>query len=89
MAYYDFLNVVFAPLLKLPILWTVIILSFIVSIIIIIITKYTTDQALMEKLKGFSYTVNVFFTLGIGGIWEVFEFLGDKFLGLKQKRIKF
>ncbi|HLC92462.1 MAG TPA: hypothetical protein VJH23_02025 [archaeon] len=36
---------------------------------------------LMEKLKGFSYTVNVFFTLGIGGIWEVFEFLGDKFLG--------
>ena len=52
MAYYDFLNVVFAPLLKLPILWTVIILSFIVSIIIIIITKYTTDQALMKKLKG-------------------------------------
>src|SRR3989338_717678 len=52
MAYYDFLNVVFAPLLKLPILWTVIILSFIVSIIIIIITKYTTDKALMKKLKG-------------------------------------
>ena len=51
MAYYDFLNVVFAPLLKLPILWTIIILSFIVSIIIIVITKYTTDQALMKKLK--------------------------------------
>ena len=51
MAYYDFLNIIFAPLLKLPILWTVIILSFLVSIIIIIITKYTTDQALMKKLK--------------------------------------
>lgn len=51
MAYYDFLNVVFAPLLKLPLLWTVIILSFIISVIIIIITKYTTDQALMKKLK--------------------------------------
>ena len=51
MAYYDFLNIIFAPLLKLPILWTIIILSFLVSIIIIVITKYTTDQALMKKLK--------------------------------------
>jgi len=51
MAYYDFLNIIFAPLLKLPVLWAVIILSFAVSIIIIIITKYTTDQALMKKLK--------------------------------------
>ena len=51
MAYYDFLNVIFAPLLMLPILWIVIIMSFIVSIIIIIITKYTTDQTLMKKLK--------------------------------------
>lgn len=51
MAYYDFLNIIFAPLLKLPILWAVIILSFLVSVIIIVITKYTTDQALMKKLK--------------------------------------
>ena len=51
MAYYDFLNVVFAPLLLLPILWTVILLSLIVSVIIMVITKYTTDQALMKKLK--------------------------------------
>lgn len=51
MAYYDFLNVIFAPLLMLPILWTVILLSLIVSVIIIVITKYTTDQALMKKLK--------------------------------------
>lgn len=51
MAYYDFLNIVFAPLLKLPVLWVVIILSFIISVIIIVITKYTTDQTLMKKLK--------------------------------------
>ena len=51
MAYYDFLNIIFAPLLKLPVLWVVIILSFIVSVIIIVITKYMTDQALMKKLK--------------------------------------
>ena len=51
MAYYDFLNIIFAPLLKLPLLWTVIILSFLISVIIIAITKYTTDQVLMKKLK--------------------------------------
>ena len=51
MAYFDFLNIVFAPLFKLPILWAVIIMSFIVSLVIILITKYTTDQALMKKLK--------------------------------------
>src|SRR3989338_4161734 len=51
MAYYDFLNIIFAPLLKLPVLWTVILMSFLVSVIIIVITKYTTDQALMKKLK--------------------------------------
>jgi uncharacterized membrane protein (DUF106 family) len=51
MAYYDFLNIIFAPLLKLPPLLTVVILSFIVSILIIVITKYMTDQTLMKKLK--------------------------------------
>ena len=51
MAYFDFLNIIFAPLLKLPLLWAVVILSFIVSLIIILITKYTTDQSLMKKLK--------------------------------------
>ena len=51
MAYYDFLNIVFAPLLKLPTLWVIIILSFFISVIIIVITKYTTDQVLMKKLK--------------------------------------
>ena len=51
MAYYDFLNIIFAPLLKLPVLWAIIAMAFIVSAVIIIITKYTTDQALMKKLK--------------------------------------
>ncbi|MBI2652437.1 DUF106 domain-containing protein [Candidatus Woesearchaeota archaeon] len=51
MAYYDFLNIIFAPLLKLPLVWAVIILAFIVSIIIIVVTKYTTDQTLMKNLK--------------------------------------
>ncbi len=51
MAYYDFLNIIFAPLLKLPVLFAVIILSFIISVIIIIITKYMTDQVMMKKLK--------------------------------------
>lgn len=51
MAYYDFLNVIFAPLLKLPALWAVIILSLLVSLIIILITKFTTDQNLMKRLK--------------------------------------
>lgn len=51
MAYFDFLNIVFAPLFYLPVLWAVIILSFLVSLIIIVITKYTTDQVLMKKLK--------------------------------------
>ena len=51
MAYYDFLNIVFAPLLKLPVLWVVIALAFFISVVVIAITKYTTDQVLMKKLK--------------------------------------
>ena len=51
MAYYDFLNIVFSPLLKLPVLWAIIILSLLISLIIIIITKYTTNQTLMKNLK--------------------------------------
>lgn len=51
MAYYNFLNVIFGPLLKLPDLWAVIILAFLVSLIIILITKFTTDQNLMKRLK--------------------------------------
>lgn len=51
MAYYDFLNIVFAPLLKLPVLWAVIALALFVSLIVILVTKYTTNQALMKKIK--------------------------------------
>lgn len=51
MAYYDFLNVIFAPLLKLPPVYTIIIISFVISLLIILITKYTTNQALMKQLK--------------------------------------
>ena len=51
MAYYDFLNIIFAPLFKVPVLWAVIALALLISLIIIIITKYTTDQTLMKKLK--------------------------------------
>lgn len=51
MAYYDFLNIVFAPLLKLPAIWAVLIMSFLISILIILITKYTTNQEMMKSLK--------------------------------------
>ncbi|MBI2101565.1 DUF106 domain-containing protein [Candidatus Woesearchaeota archaeon] len=51
MAYFDFLNIIFAPLLKLPMAFAVIILAFIVSLIVILITKYTTNQSLMKRLK--------------------------------------
>ena len=51
MAFYDFLNIIFAPLLKLPTAMAIIIMAFLISLIIIIITKFTTDQTLMKKLK--------------------------------------
>lgn len=47
----DFLNPVFSPLLNLPIFWAIIVLSFMISLIITIIYKYTTDQNLMKQLK--------------------------------------
>ncbi|MBI2647324.1 DUF106 domain-containing protein [Candidatus Woesearchaeota archaeon] len=51
MAYYDFLNIIFGPLLRMPPLLSIITLAFAISFIIIIVTKYTTDQALMKRLK--------------------------------------
>jgi len=51
MAYYDFLNIVLSPLFKLPVLLAVILMAFFISLIVIFVTKYTTDQALMKKLK--------------------------------------
>jgi|TARA_Y100000031_G_scaffold154708_1_gene203240 uncharacterized membrane protein (DUF106 family) len=51
MAISDFLNPVLGPLLNLSHLWAIIILSFVISLIITIIYKYTTDQNLMKQLK--------------------------------------
>ena len=51
MAYYDFLNIVFAPLLQLPVLLAVIALALFISLIVILVTKYTTNQVLMKKIK--------------------------------------
>jgi uncharacterized membrane protein (DUF106 family) len=46
---FDFL---FGWMLALPPFWSIAILSLIVSLIIVVITKYTTDQDLMKHLKG-------------------------------------
>src|SRR3989344_3693090 len=51
MAFSSFFNFIFAPLLKLPILAAIIVISFLISLLIIVITKYATDQALMKRLK--------------------------------------
>jgi len=47
----NLLNPIFSPLLNLPILLTVIIMSFFISLIITVVYKYTTDQNLMKELK--------------------------------------
>lgn len=51
MVFENLLNPVFFPLLKLPTLFAVILLSFLISLIITLIYKYTTDQNLMKRLK--------------------------------------
>ena len=51
MAFENFLDPVFGPLLNLPPLLSVTILSLLISLIIIIIYKYTTNQKLMKQLK--------------------------------------
>ena len=47
----NLLDPVFAPLLKLGVFWTVVILSIFVSLIITVIYKFMTDQNLMKQLK--------------------------------------
>lgn len=55
MGFFDFLNPIFdflfGWLLYLPPFWAILILSFLVSVIIVLITKYTTNQDLMKRLK--------------------------------------
>jgi len=45
------LDFVFGPLLKLPTLAAVIILSFLISLLITLIYKWTTNQSVMKELK--------------------------------------
>jgi uncharacterized membrane protein (DUF106 family) len=47
----NILNPIFTPLLNIPPLLAVIMTSFLISLIITIIYKYTTDQNLMKQLK--------------------------------------
>ena len=51
MVFENLLNPVFGPLLNLPTLGAVILLSFLISLIITIVYKFTTDQNLMKQLK--------------------------------------
>ena len=51
MVFENLLNPVFNPLLNLPTLWAVVILSFLISVIITLVYKYTTNQDLMKQLK--------------------------------------
>lgn len=51
MAWTAILDPVFAPLLKLGVLWTIIVLSLLLSVLITVIYKYMTDQERMKHLK--------------------------------------
>jgi len=51
MVFSDFLNPIFGPLLNIPAVYGLVILSFLISLIIVVIYKYTTDQSLMKSLK--------------------------------------
>lgn len=45
------LNPIFAPLLKLPILWAIIIVALVIAVLITFVYKWMTDQHLMKTLK--------------------------------------
>jgi len=51
MVFDSILNPIFSPLLKLPSVLAIILLSFLISLIITLIYKYATDQNLMKQLK--------------------------------------
>ena len=51
MVFDNLLNPVLGPLLNLPSLWAVVLLSFLISLIITLIYKFTTNQSLMKDLK--------------------------------------
>ena len=47
----SFLDPIFNPLLQLPVLWAVIIISLVLALIIIVVYRYTTNQEQMKQLK--------------------------------------
>ena len=51
MVFENLLNPIFFPLLNLPTLWAILVLSFFISLIVTVLYKYTTDQNLMKQLK--------------------------------------
>lgn len=51
MVFENYLDPIFSPLLNIPLLAAVISMSFLISLIITIIYKYTTNQNLMKQLK--------------------------------------
>lgn len=51
MVFDTLLNPVFSPLLKLPPVVSILIISFVISLIITIVYKYMTDQTMMKDLK--------------------------------------
>src|SRR3989344_796274 len=51
MVFTEALNFVFGPVLLVPPFFSVVFLSFLVSLISVVITKYATDQSVMKDLK--------------------------------------
>ncbi|MFH1439910.1 MAG: EMC3/TMCO1 family protein [Candidatus Woesearchaeota archaeon] len=51
MMFSSLLDPVFSPLLKLPYLLSIIIISFLISLVIVVLYKYLTNQSLMKELK--------------------------------------
>jgi uncharacterized membrane protein (DUF106 family) len=51
MVFSDLLNPIFSPLLKLPPLLAIMIISFVISLFIVLIYRKLTDQSLMKRLK--------------------------------------
>ncbi|MBR9691704.1 DUF106 domain-containing protein [Candidatus Woesearchaeota archaeon] len=51
MVFETLLNPIFAPLLNLPVFWSILIISLIVAVLITMVYKWMTDQHLMKTLK--------------------------------------
>ncbi|MBU0471434.1 MAG: DUF106 domain-containing protein [Nanoarchaeota archaeon] len=47
----NLLNPIFKPLLSLGFFWAILIISFVLTFLITMVYKYTTDQELMKRLK--------------------------------------